>query len=68
VRPAREAFGTGVPLRRTIGIRSHPAPRDRLELERDQTEDMVAVDLKARRDREPATDRATRALMGARAE
>src|SRR5712691_3957615 len=66
--PAREALGARVALRCATRIGPDPASRDRLHLERDETVDVIVIDLERRWDRETAADRTAGALMRAGAE
>src|SRR5438552_1133245 len=68
VRPAREALRARVALRRSRRIGTHAAARDRLQLQRDEAEDVVVPHLERSGDRETPAHGAARTLVRPAAE
>src|SRR6266550_8305848 len=68
MQPPREARGAQVAFGCGGLVWPHAATCDRLELERDKTEDVIVLNVEVGRNREPAAYRAARALMRPAAE
>src|SRR5882762_2394774 len=68
MQPAREARGAQIAFRRGTLVWSDAAPRDGLQLERDEAEHVVVIDVEVARDREAAADRAAGTLVRPAAE